>query len=477
MKTRLLPAAAIAFMLAGCAMTPVSDQVEVDVPTGWSNRPNDALTDDREHLVQWWKGYGDPILDELIANAIAANHDLKIAVARVREAQAFVTIADSLLYPTIDATANVGRNKSFERLPKPTIANTASFGLTAAWEVDLFGGNRLDAVAAAAQAQSAAESRRAVQVGLLAQVAASYLELRGAQKQTTILQDNIAIQHERLRLLEARYKAGLATELDVTRQRALLKTTEAAMPLLAQATTTLIHRLSVLLGEPPARLSDKLRASAPLPEKVPQIPALLPADLLTQRPDLRRAQAEVTAAAARLGSAKSDLFPKLFLSANVARTVFELGALPRVTGNIFALGLGLTAPIFNAGRIRAGINAEDARFAQAATLYDKTFLTALEEVENAFVAQTTARERKTELAQAALAADRAYRTADAFYQRGLTDFLSVLDAQRAKLSAEDEQTKAETAVTVSMVSLYRAFGGGWDSDEQRGATTQGYRAQ
>lgn len=326
MKTRSLQVAAIALMLAGCAVTPVNDQVEVDVPTGWSNRPNEALTDDREHLVQWWKGYGDPILDELIANAIAANHDLKIAVGRVREAQALITIADSLLYPTLDATAEVARNKSFERLPKPTIANSASFGLTAAWEIDLFGGNRLDAVAAAAQAQSAEESRRGVQVSVLAQVAASYLELRGAQKQSMILENNIAIQRERLRLLEARYNAGLATELDVTRQRALLKTTEAARPLLIQTTTTLIHRLSVLLGEPPAHLSDKLRVSAHLPERVPQIPALLPADLLTQRPDLRRAQAEVTAAAARLGSAKSDLFPKLFLSANVARTAFELGA-------------------------------------------------------------------------------------------------------------------------------------------------------
>jgi NodT family efflux transporter outer membrane factor (OMF) lipoprotein len=475
MKTSLLAVAAIAFMLAGCALTPVSDQVKVDVPADWSNRPDEALTDQREHLVQWWKGYGDPTLDELIANAIAANRDLKIAVARVREAQALVTIADSLLYPTIDATAEVSRNKSLERLPKPTTANVASFGLAAAWEIDLFGGNRLDAAAAAAQAQSAEESWRAVQVGLLAEVAVTYLELRGAQKQSAILQDNIAIQRERLRFLEARYKAGLATELDVTRQRALLKTTEASMPLLTQTTTTLIHRLSVLLGEPPSRPSDKLRASAPLPQKLPQIPALLPADLLTQRPDLRRAQAEVTAAAARLGSAKSDLFPKLFLSANVARTVFELGALPRITENVFALGLGLTAPIFNAGRIRAGIKAEDARFTQAATLYDKTFLTALEDVENAFVAHTTARERKTELAQATLAADRAYQIADAFYQRGLTDFLSVLEAQRARLSAEDEQTKAETAVTVSMVSLYRAFGGGWDSDER--PITEGYRAQ
>lgn len=477
MKTRPLSAAAIALMLAGCAITSVNDQVELDVPTEWSNRPNEALTDDREHLVQWWKGYGDSMLDELIANAIAANHDLKIAVARVREAQALATIADSLLYPTLEAAANAGRNKSFERLPKPTIANSASFGLTAAWEIDLFGGNRLDAVAAAAQAQSAAESRRAVQVGLLAEVAVTYLELRGAQKQTTILQDNIAIQRERLRLLAARYNAGLATELDVTRQRALLKTTEAAMPLLTQRTMSLIHRLSVLMGQPPARLSDRLRVSARLPEKVPPIPALLPADLLNQRPDLRRARADVSAAAARLGSAKSDLFPKLFLSANTARTIFEVGALPRLTGNVFALGLGLTAPIFNAGRIRAGINAEDARFAQAATLYDKTFLAALEEVENAFVAYTAASDRQTELAQATIAADRAYRTADAFYQRGLTDFLSVLDAQRAKLSAEDEQAKAETAVTVSMVSLYCAFGGGWDSNDLHGVTSEGYRAQ
>jgi NodT family efflux transporter outer membrane factor (OMF) lipoprotein len=480
-KSLLRVAALVQALLSGCALTPISDKVGVPTPEKWQNASMGEITADPADLARWWKGFRDPLLDELVLRALAANHDLKIAAARVREARSLVTVAESILFPTLDVNVNGGREKRIERvipIPGPQgvdlvvpRADAVTGGLTLAWEVDVFGGNRLEAQAAAAQARGAEEGRRAVQVGLLAQVATHYLELRGAQRQTAILHENIALQRERLHLLEAFFRAGLATELDLARQQTLLRTTEGTLPVLNHLTATLIHRLGVLLGELPHTLEARLGKAAPLPPALPPLPGLLPADLLQQRPDLRRAQAEVTATAAGLGAARVDLFPKFFISLSGGLGALSLGGLPSLAEGIYALGAGLTAPIFNAGRIRANIAAADARLAQAAANYEKAFLTALEEVENAFVAYTSARSRHEELGQANEAAQRAYRLADEFYRRGVTDFLSVLDAQRAKLSAADEQTKAETAVTVAMVSLYRAFGGGWDSNEQRGTTS------
>ncbi|MGH8607107.1 MAG: efflux transporter outer membrane subunit [Gammaproteobacteria bacterium] len=481
-KCLIRVAALIQALLSGCALTPISDKVGVPTPAQWQNAPSGETTADPADLAEWWKGFRDPLLDELVLRALTANHDLKIAAARVREARSLVTVAESVLFPTIDANINGGREKRIELvipIPGPQgvdlavpRADAVTGELTLAWEVDVFGGNRLEAQAAAAQALGAEEGRRAVQVGLLAQVATHYLELRGAQRQTAILHENIAVQRERLRLLQAFFRAGLATELDIARQQTLLRTTEGTLPVLTHLTALLIHRRGVLLGEPPHTLETQLGKAAPLPPALPNLPGLLPSDLLQQRPDLRRAQAEVTAAAASLGAARADLFPKFFISLSGGIGALSLGGLPSLAEGIYALGAGLTAPIFNAGRIRANITASDARLAQVAASYEQAFLTSLEEVENAYVAYTTAHERREDLRQAVDAARRTYRLADAFYRHGVTDFLSVLDAQRAKLSAEDEQAQAETAVTVAIVTLYRAFGGGWDSHEQQGISSK-----
>jgi outer membrane protein TolC len=190
----------------------------------------------------------------------------------------------------------------------------------------------------------------------------------------------------------------------------------------------------------------------------------LPADLLAQRPDLRLAQTEVSAAAAGLGSARADLYPKLVLSASGGVGALAVGGFPSLAENVYALGSGLSAPIFNAGRIRAHITAADARLEQVAAKYELTFLLALEDVENAFVAHRSANESLGRLTEAEASAEKAYRLVDALYQRGTGNYLAVLDAQRSKLAVSDERAKAETAVGVAMVSLYRAFGGGWTLD-------------
>jgi NodT family efflux transporter outer membrane factor (OMF) lipoprotein len=462
---------AAACLPAACTPTRVSDQVSLSVPKHWSNAAGDQAGEDRSSLTSWWKGFHDPMLDDLIAQALTANQDLKIATARVREANALVIMAESTLYPSIDFGTMGGREKSIDRIiPFPgstgielitPTGDAVTTGLNLKWEIDLFGGNQLTAEAAAAQSLGTVEGRRSLQVGLLAQVATNYLELRGVQRQTTLLNENIAVQRERLRLLEAFYRAGLATDLDVTRQKSLLHATESSVPLLTNVKTTLIHRLGVLLGKAPNHLEKRLSQAVPLPMALPKIPQLLPSSLLAQRPDIRRAQTEVSAAAASLGAAWADLLPKFVLSASGGFGALALGGFPSLAEGVYTLGSGLTAPIFNAGRIRAHITAADARLEQAATAYEKTFLIALEEVENAFVAYSSAMARRDRLTQADDEALRTLKQTDAFYQRGAMNLLSVFDAEQSRLAVADELAKSETAVLVSMVSLYRAFGGGW----------------
>lgn len=460
--------------LGGCTPTRVNDRVPLVVPERWHNAPEAQPVSTPQDLSEWWKGFGDPVLNDLIGQALAANHDLRLAKARVREAKAITTVAESALYPSIDLFSFGGREKRIDRVfPVPgaqgvdliaPTANVFTGGLAARWEIDVFGGRHLEAEAAIAQAAGTEEAQRAVQVGLLAQVATNYLELRGIQRRTDILLNNIEVQRERLRVLQAFYKAGLVNDMDVARQETLLHNTMGTLPVLTSTARTLIHRLSVLLGQTPGSLEERLTHSMPLPVTLPNIPRLLPSSVLEQRPDLRLAHTEVSVAAANLGAARANLLPKFVLSASGGFGALAVGGFPGLAEGVYALGAGLTAPIFNAGRIKAHITAADARLDHVAANYEKTFLLALEDTENAYVAHTSALERRDQLVRAETAAERSHTHAQAFYQRGAADFLSVLDAQRMRLSTSDERTQAETAVRVSLVSIYRAFGGGWSGE-------------
>lgn len=458
--------------LSGCTPTRVSDEVKLVDVNHWHHAPANQASEMDTDLKAWWKGFQDPLLNDLIAQALKNNHDLKIAKARVREAGTLVTIAESALYPSIDLFSSGGRGKKIEQiigtpskqgieLKIPT-ADIISGGLAARWEIDLFGSRHLEAEAAIAQAAGTEESLRAVQVGLLAQVATNYLELRGLQKRIDIQQKTIDVQKEKLRALQLFEKNGLVTEADVSNQNTLLKSSESALPVLSSSAKTLTHRIGVLLGEPPANLETRLSKTESLPMTLPSIPKLLPADLLSQRPDLRFAKTEVTAAAANLGAAKADLFPKLVLSASGGFGALAVGGFSSLAESVYTLGSGLTMPIFNAGRIQAHITAVDSRLEQSALNYEKTFLLALEEVENAFVTHSASKEREKQLSEAEQAAENACQTTEALYQRGVKDYLSLLDARRNKLTIDDENLKVKTAINVSMVSLYRAFGGGWN---------------
>ncbi|TRW89768.1 TolC family protein [Candidatus Methylobacter oryzae] len=458
-------------LLSACTPTRVDTSINsIEPPKDWHHAPPNASAVNSANLKAWWQGFGDPKLNVLIEQALANNHDLRIAVARVREANAMVSVAESALYPTIDLAVSGGRDKKIDRvigvpngLLIPT-ANMVSGGLAARWEIDLFGTRHLEAEAASAQAGGAVEILHVAQVGLLAQVATNYLELRGMQQRIAILRENINIQQERLRVLQAFNRAGLGNQWDIAGQETLLRSTEGSLPVFTCVAASLIHRIAALLGELPENLERSLANAEPLPAKSPGIPGLLPSGLLEQRPDLRLARTEVSATAAHLGAARADLFPKLVLSADGGFGALAVGGMSSLAESVYALGSGLTAPIFNAGRIQARITAADARLEQVAANYEKTFLLALEDVENAFVEHATSLERRKRMDEAETAAMEAYRLAGVLYRHGVNDYLSVLDAQRSKFAVADERVKAETAVCVAIVSLYRAFGGGWEAE-------------
>lgn len=283
------------------------------------------------------------------------------------------------------------------------------------------------------------------------------------QRRLAITEQNIKLQQDSLHLTRVRADAGLGSELDVERQAAQLDSTLALAPSLEAAGIQAAHRLGVLLGEEPGALLAELMQAKPLPAAPPSVPVGLPADLLKRRPDIREAEARVAAETARAGVARAELFPKILLSGAAGRQATAPAGLTLGAGNFFALGPAITLPIFTGGRIRANIEAQKQRLRQALEEYRSTVLRSLEETENSLAAYGHEKDRREKLVAAVEASREATLLANEVYTRGLADFLSVLDAQRQQLTAEDDLARSDTAVITDLIALYKALGGGWEA--------------
>jgi len=430
-------------------------------------------------LAAWWKVFEDPVLDRLMAEAAAANLDVRVAQARVREARALRGVARSALFPTLDATGSYTRNRSSENtmqgrqmaiFGEDLEQDLFSAGVDMNWEIDVFGGRRRAVEVATAEVDVSEEQRRDVWVGVLAEVGASYLELRGAERQLSVARGNLAAQEQTAALTRDRFAAGLTSELDTAQAAAQVATTRAQIPPLEEARQRALHRLGVLTGRAPGAWAAELESPTGLPKATPGVPVGLPSDLLRQRPDIRRAEREVAAAGARVGVATAELFPKFYLTGaaglqSVAAEDFALGG-----SRFWSLGPSLRWPVFQAGRIRRQIRAENARHEQALLRYEQVVLVALEEVENALVAFGQEQDRQRALAEAELAVRRTVVLANERYRSGLVDFLDVLEAERSLLSAQDSLVRSERQLGQNLVRLYRALGGGWHEGPVESAT-------
>lgn len=455
--------------LAGCAVGPNYRRPKVAVPQQWTVEPARGTTTKPPATDEWWSSFNDPELNSLVARAVERNLDLKLAVERVQEARAARGVAHSGYFPSIDSSTSATRNR--QRViapvtpgsvkPVPVEFNDFQGGLAASWELDVFGGTLRSVQAATADVAAQEENRRDVLVILLGDVGNTYAQLRGFQRRLEIADKNVKTQQETLDLTTARAKAGLATELDVSRAAAQLDSTKAVVPTLVSGMDVSIHRLSVLLGEEPGALRTELEKTSPIPAAAPDVEIGLPSDLLQRRPDIRRVEAEVAAATAQIGVAKAQLFPSFVLTGTAGRQATQLHDVTLGLGNFFSVGPGINLPLFTGGRIRSSIAVQTSRQRQAAITYESTILNALEEVQNSLVNYSQEQERRDRLSESVKQSQLAVDLSNEQYRAGLVDFLSVLEAQRDLFVAEDELVKSQTSVTTDVMALYRALGGGW----------------
>jgi multidrug efflux system outer membrane protein len=456
-------------LLAGCKADHETHVPETKVPDAWSPGAGPATA--TEPPERWWSTFQDPELEALVERATKANLDLKLAQARILEARALRDFAAGARQPQLDAVAGYSRvqgsRNTFQgQSTNPRPQDLFTLGFDATWEIDLFGALGHELEAAQAGVEAAEEDRRAALVTLLGDVAREYVDLRGTQRLLAVTQGNADVQRQWLDLIRAQSAAGLATDLDIARAEALLASTTAQIPALESARAASVHRLALLLGETPGALDAELAETRPIPVPPDTLAVGLPADLVRRRPDVRSAERQIAQAAALSAEATSNLFPRLTLSGT-------FGVQSRSTGNLldgasqtWSIGPSLLAPIFAGGRLRANVRAQDAREQQAVIRYEKTVLQALTEVEDALVAATRGRERVKSLESGLASSRRALDLAWQLHQRGLADYFQVLDAQRTQLSAESDLARGVTDLSSQTVALYKALGGGWESQPE-----------
>lgn len=457
-------AALLAVALGGCAAVgPDYSEPQLAVPAGWSaGTGTDAM--DAALLARWWHGFGDPVLDRLVADALAANLDLAQARARLREARARRGVAGAALAPSVDASLSGSRSRSSGQSGSGSTRELYSAGFDASWELDVFGGLRRSVEAAQADLEASVESLSDTRVSLAAEVALNYIDLRTAEQRLAIAEESIAYRGENHQIIRWRQQAGLVSELDLAQATTDLESTRAVLPPLRTAVTEAKNRLAVLLGRNPGELESLVHADRPIPLAAGEIVAAIPADTLRQRPDVRVAERRLAAQTARLGEAEAARYPSFRLSGSLGLEALELDALADRDANTHSLFGGITAPVFNAGRIAANIEIQDALVEQARLAYRAAVLAALEEVENALTAVANTDARRAKLAEAAAAARTTLAIAEYRYASGLADFLSVLDAQRTQLSLDEQLAGSTGELARAQIRLYKALGGGWSTE-------------
>lgn len=462
-STRLVPLLAVLFLVGtGCAVGPeprtptpeslgVPDRFQTSVPT--TATPTDAVVD-------WWRTFDDPVLTGLVEQALAANADIDAAGARVRQARAALTSTRAGSWPTLDfgtsATRVMGVG-SDARIPDRT---TYDAGFDARYELDLFGGQRRAEQASAADLAAVEASLHATQLTVAAEVALNYIDARLAQRQLAIARANLGSQDATLQIVQWRVQAGLVGALDLEQARQLRAQTAATVPSREQTLSSALNRLSVLTGTAPGSVDARFEPATPIPLAV-AADVSVPAEMLRRRPDVTAAERSLTAETARIGVRQADLYPSLGLSGSLGGNSSNWGDL--TNASIGSLAAGLTAPLFQGGRLRAAVEQQRAAAIQALAAYRDTVLVALEEAANALVAIAVTEQRERELAVAEEAARNAAALARSQYQAGLIDFNSLLDAERSLLTTETSRATAHADRAAATVQLYKALGGGWEN--------------
>jgi NodT family efflux transporter outer membrane factor (OMF) lipoprotein len=432
--------------------------------TGWIDDADLQVDEAAAPATDWWRALADPTLDVLVDLAYAQNLSLQAAALRVIEAQALRGIAIGSIFPqTQEIDAFYTRTRSSENGPLlGEDFNTYDARFDAAWELDLWGKFRRGIEAADEELLASVASYDDVLVSLIAEVAATYVRIRVLEEQLELAGGNASIQRDSLEVATARFEAGGTSDLDVQQATTLLEDTEADIPQFEIELRQAKNTLSVLLGRPPSELEDLLGRSLGIPAPPPTVLVAIPSELLRRRPDVRRDERLLAAQSARIGVAKSDLFPRISLQGSVGLNAEQ--AAQFFQGRSFEAmgGPRFDWPVLNYGRLINAVRAEDARFQAQVASWQNTVLVAQREVENAIVGYLRGMERVARLERSVAAANRAVDISLIQYRGGATDYTSVLTAQQQKIFEDRRLTTSRGDVTLSVVALYKALGGGWE---------------
>jgi NodT family efflux transporter outer membrane factor (OMF) lipoprotein len=494
-------AAAVAVLLAGCAVGPNFTRPDASVPQAWcaaecqTRNVGPSQATSAPVNTTWWTSFNDPELVALEERVAGANLDLKVASLRLAESRAERRVTAADRYPTLEGNASATRQRAsgngvlgiageIQQAPNAaTTANGTGTGVTAipgkasgpsafslfqagfdsSWELDLWGRVRREVEAADASVQVQAEARRDLLMATMAEVARDYMQLRGIQTDLAITRDNLTAAQDSERVTRERHANGLASELDVAEAASQVSTESALLPQLEEQENESINRLSFLLGQAPGALRAELAAAQPVPPTPPTVPTGIPSDLARRRPDIREAEASLHQATAQIGVAQADFYPSITLSGSASLQALQFNQLGSWGSRQFAIGPSITLPIFEGGRLKATLELRKEQQQEAAVSYQRVVLSAWHEIDNALTQYSAQQQRHDQLAASVKDDQTALRLAQAQYSAGIGTFLRVLDAERRLLQAQQDLTDNTTQISTTLVSLYKALGGGWES--------------
>ncbi|WP_428483707.1 efflux transporter outer membrane subunit [Rhodopila sp.] len=499
MSIRRCPLVIGLLAMTGCTVGPDFTRPSWASPASWFAGPKEnarlPVTKPPESIpvaqpidVDWWTLFNDPRLTMLERRVARENLDVQLAAIRLTESRAQLRFARASQLPNLSGNASYVRQQAsnhgvFVEIPSAAGASGApgfstggvsshglqpfdiwQGGFDASWEVDLWGRVRRSVESATASSDAATEARRSALLSTLAEVARDYIQLRGVQSQLRIARDNVHTARQSRDLTQQRAAGGVTTDLDVANASAQLRTTLSQIPALEQQEAQLINALSLLLGQPPNALRADLAVAQPVPPVPPLVPVGLPSELVRRRPDIRQADAQLHAATADIGVAQASFYPTLNLTGSGGLQSLQLNHVFDLASRQYALGPGLTIPIFQGGQLRSTLQLRQAQQQEAAVTFQKTVLQAWHEVDNALTAYKAEQSRRDELIQAVADNHKALALAQSRYQEGVADFLTVLDAERSLLATQQQLADSTTTVSSNLVALYKALGGGWETD-------------
>ena len=452
--------ALILITLGGCfSVGPDYSSPELNTPAQFNEMQSPIVKTGAQGLSTWWRVFNDPLLDKYIDEATNENLDIRIAIARVKEARSSLSLIAGEWFPGISADGQLAQSKPFPPRSGDKTTFQTNIGFTLNWELDLFGRISRSVESASAAYEASEEDRLFVLITIQAEVARTYLSIRQLQAQLASAENNIKAQKEILKLTKTRFDTGLASGLDVAQAERVTATSEAEIPVLRANLTKATNSLAILLGNQPGSLNTELAEIKPIPVPPEQTLLYIPAEMLRKRPDILAAERRLAAQTAQVGVATSALYPAFGLSGAFRYNTVSPGSQRDVSWTV--------APFFSwslldFGRVRSSIAIEDAKTEQALLAYEQTVINALGEAENALRTYSEQKIRVVALGRALVAANKTLELATRLYADGLANFQNVLDAEQAVFLTDSQLQQAKGELATNLALLYKAFGGGWE---------------